>query len=101
MKAGDVADADYWCLERELYLRKLVQQIALGPLLDVVGELGTEERAVLLVLARRLLLGQRTIGLLRVATDGRDWLRERSEELQDVLIYTAIAEVAATTRGEP
>jgi hypothetical protein len=67
-------------------------------LLDVISELGTEERAVLLVLARRLLLGQRTHGLLSVATDGRDWLRERSEELEDALVYTAIAEVAATLK---
>jgi hypothetical protein len=34
-----------------------------------------------------------------VATDGRDWLRERSEELEDALVYAAIAEVAAVTRG--
>jgi hypothetical protein len=54
---------------------------------------------VLLVLAKRLLLGQRTIGLLRAATDGRDWLSERSEELADALIYTAIAEVAAASRA--
>jgi hypothetical protein len=68
-------------------------------LLDVISELGTEERAVLLALGRRLLQGQRTYGLLSVATDGRDWLRERSEELEDALVYTAIAEVAAIHRA--
>ena len=65
-------------------------------LADVVAQLGADERKVLLVLARRLLQGQRTYGLLSVATDGRDWLHEQSEELQDALVYTAIAEVAAT-----
>jgi hypothetical protein len=66
---------------------------------EVCAELGDDERRVLLALARRLLAGQRTYGLLSVATDGRDWLRERSEELEDVLVYTAIAEVAAASRG--
>jgi hypothetical protein len=70
-------------------------------LLEVVNELGEDERRVLLVLAKRLLLGQRTIGMLRAATDGRNWLQERSEELADALIYTAIAEVAASTRAAP
>jgi hypothetical protein len=55
---------------------------------------------VLLVLAKRLLLGQRAIGMLCAATDGRNWLKERSEELADVLIYGAIAEVAQQTRGQ-
>ncbi len=67
-------------------------------LLDVISELGPDERRVLLALARRLLQGQRTYGLLSVATDGRNWLRERSEELEDALVYTAIAEVAAANR---
>jgi hypothetical protein len=65
-------------------------------LLDVVAELGTEERAVLLVLARRLLAGQRAYGRLDLARDARDWRKERGEELADALIYGAIAEVAAT-----
>jgi hypothetical protein len=69
-------------------------------LLDVIDRLGPDERRVLLALARRLLTGQTTYGMLSVATDGRDWLRERSEELQDALVYTAIAEVAAATRSE-
>ncbi len=49
---------------------------------------------MLLAFARRLLLGQRTYGLLSLATDGRNWLRERSQELEDALVYTAIAEVS-------
>jgi hypothetical protein len=68
---------------------------------DVLAELGPDELRVLLALARRLLMGQRTYGLLSVATDGRDWLQERSAELEDALVYTAIAEVAAATRKRP
>lgn len=68
----------------------------------VACELGDDEVRVLLVLARRLLAGQRTYGRLDVAHDGRDWRRERAEELADALVYGAIAEVAATLgRGEP
>jgi len=65
-------------------------------LLDVVSQLGTDEKRVLLALARRLLAGQREYGKLDVAHDGRDWKRERAEELADALVYGAIAEVAST-----
>ncbi len=71
-----------------------------GPLeLDgELADLGVDERRVLLVLARRLLAGQRHYGRLDVATDRRDWRRERSEEIADLLIYSAIAELAEATR---
>jgi len=51
---------------------------------------------VLLVLARRLLAGQKAYGRLHVATDGQDWRKERGEELADALVYGAIVEVAAS-----
>jgi aryl-alcohol dehydrogenase-like predicted oxidoreductase len=66
-----------------------------------IAELGTDERRVLLALARRLLAGQRTYGRLDVARDGRDWRRERADELADALVYGAIAEVAATLERSP
>jgi hypothetical protein len=69
---------------------------ALLELAAIATELGDDEVRVLLVLARRLAAGQRTYGRLDVAHDQRDWRRERAEELADVLVYTAIAEVAAT-----
>jgi len=53
---------------------------------------------MLLALARRLLAGQRHYGRLDVASDRRDWRRERAEELADALVYGAIAEVAETLR---
>jgi hypothetical protein len=64
----------------------------------VVDQLGADERCVLLVLARRLLSGQEAYGRLDLASDPRDWRRERAEELADALVYGAIAEVAATTK---
>ena len=63
-------------------------------------ELGDEELAVLVALSRRLLAGQRAYGRLDLAHDARDFRRERAEELEDALIYTAIAEVAATIHGD-
>jgi hypothetical protein len=72
-----------------------------GPeLLDAIADLGEDERRVMLFLARRLLLGQRAYGRLDLAHDGRDFRRERAEELADALCYGAFAEVAATLPEE-
>jgi hypothetical protein len=71
---------------------------AAAELLDVVAELGTDERRVLLVLARRLLAGQHAYGRLDVATDRRDWGREASEEAADLLVYLAIGLIARGQR---
>ena len=69
-----------------------------GDLAAIVEELGSDERRVLLALGRRLLDGQRQYGRLDVAKDPRHWRAERGEELCDVLIYSAIAEVAALAK---
>jgi hypothetical protein len=53
------------------------------------AELGTDEIRTLAYLARRLLQGQRAYGKLDLATDPRDWKRERADELADLLVYTA------------
>jgi hypothetical protein len=63
--------------------------VAARELLDVVAELGTDERRVLLALARRLLAGHGTYGRLDVATDRRDWRSEAAEELLDGCVYLA------------
>jgi hypothetical protein len=63
-------------------------------LLDVLAELGEQERAVLLVLARRLLAGQRCYGRLDLAKDPRDWRKEATEEAADLAIYMAIGIVS-------
>jgi len=60
------------------------------------SDLGDDELAVLLALARRLLAGQRAYGRLDLARDPRDWKAERGAELADAMVYTCFAEVAAT-----
>ncbi len=66
---------------------------------ETCEQLGDEELHVLVVLARRLLAGQRAYGRLDLANDRRDFRRERAEELADAMVYDAVAEVAATLRG--
>lgn len=61
-------------------------------LLDgVLSGLGEGELRIMLRLARRLRLGQSTYGELRFPT-GRDWRRERLQELDDALIYALFEE---------
>lgn len=67
-------------------------------LLEVVSSLGVDERRVMLVLARRLLAGQAAYGRLDLATDRRNWGAERSLEIQDLLIYSAFAELTSETK---
>jgi hypothetical protein len=91
----DFVDALRECMGKDP-LPQMSPSAALLELAAIATELGDDEVRVLLVLARRLAAGQRTYGRLDVAHDQRDWRRERAEELADVLVYTAIAEVAAT-----
>ena len=51
--------------------------------------LGPDELRVLEHLADRLREGRRRYGELHLATDPRDWRRERAEEVEDLLIYSA------------
>jgi hypothetical protein len=64
-------------------------------LLQTIEELGQDERRVLLALARRLLFGQKAYGRLDLANDRRDWRKERSLEIQDLLVYSAFEELKA------
>jgi hypothetical protein len=57
-------------------------------------ELGEEEREVLLLLAARLLKGQREHGVFDLARDPRDWTREKREEALDLIVYNAVGEIA-------
>lgn len=68
-------------------------------LISLARSLGAEECAVLVFLARRLLVGQRQYGRLDLATDGRDFVRERAEELADALVYTACDELRRVVGG--
>jgi len=71
---------------------------AVGPIAGVLVELGEDERRVLLLLAHRLLEGQKHYGRLDLANDPRDWRRERAQELADVLVYGAFEELKGATR---
>jgi len=62
-------------------------------LAKLVALLGDDELGVLVWLADRLLVGQGQYGRLDLAADGRDFERERAEELADALVYTACAEL--------
>lgn len=64
-----------------------------GELLATMRQLGPDELRVMAVLARRLLVGQERYGRLDVARDPRDWGKERSAEIQDLLIYSAFEEL--------
>jgi hypothetical protein len=64
----------------------------------VCAELGDDEIRTLVCLARRLLEGQRCYGRLDVAHDPRDFRRERSEEIQDLLVYSAFIDLQREAR---
>lgn len=67
-------------------------------LLEMISQLGADERRVMLVLARRLLAGQAAYGRLDVGTDRRDFRRERALEIADLLLYSAFIELQQATR---
>ncbi len=62
----------------------------LSDLENVWVDLGDDERRVLYAIARRVRGGQRTYGLLNIATDKRDWRQEEHEEHLDATVYAAI-----------
>ena len=47
-------------------------------------------------LADRLLVGQRCYGKLDLATDRRDWRKERTAEIADLLVYSGFLELKAS-----
>lgn len=59
-------------------------------LADKAAGLGDDELRVLCWIADRLCVGQRQYGRLDIVHDPRDWRRERSEEIADALVYSAI-----------
>ena len=56
---------------------------------EACAKLGDDEIRTLVYIAERLLEGQWTYGRLDLASDGRDWKKERAQELADLLVYTA------------
>lgn len=72
---------------------------ALDELSFVVSQMGPDEVRVMVVLARRLLEGQRAYGRLDLATDRRDFRAERAAEIADMLMYSAFAELQASDKA--
>jgi hypothetical protein len=57
----------------------------------ITARLGTDEIAVLTLIAERLLRGRERYGALHLATDGRDWPAEALAELLDFSCYASMA----------
>jgi hypothetical protein len=66
-------------------------------LVAIAAELSASELSVLVLVAERLLQGQRRYGVLNINTDPRDFRREAFEELADAAVYLA----AELNRGRP
>jgi hypothetical protein len=66
----------------------------------LAADLGDDEVRLLVLVGRRLLMGQRSYGRLDVTDDPRDWAREAAEELLDGCVYLA-CEAMRRGRGEP
>jgi hypothetical protein len=58
-------------------------------LFRVLSQLNEDEIRTVTVLAERLYRGQQQYGKIDLATDPRDFRKERAEEIEDLLIYTA------------
>ena len=63
--------------------------------------LGTDELRVLGFIAARLRMGREAYGPLDLATDRRDWRRERDEEAADLLVYAACEALTSTPTVAP
>jgi hypothetical protein len=66
----------------------------------LAADLGDDEVRVLVLVGRRLLMGQRSYGPLDVRGDARDWRAEAAEELLDATVYLA-RDAMRRERGEP
>jgi hypothetical protein len=66
----------------------------------LAADLGDDEVQVLVLVGRRLLMGQQSYGRLEVQGDARDWRAEAVEELLDATVYLT-CEAMRRGRGEP
>ena len=71
---------------------------AAGVIVHALAWMSEDELAVVAALVRRLERGRMSYGALDVSGDGRSWRLERTEELEDGLVYTLIDEVARARR---
>jgi len=72
----------------------------LSELLGIAVDLGDDEIAVLVEVARGLAAGRPVYGELDVDADPRDFRAEAGEELRDCLVYVGAALVRLGRRGE-
>lgn len=56
---------------------------------DIWSQLAEQEREVLMRVASRLLMGQKTYGKFDLDSDARDFRKELDEEVLDALVYAA------------
>lgn len=63
-------------------------------LAELNDRLTSDAQRVLHRVAERIVAGQKKHGPLEVATDSRNWSQETREELLDVIVYRAIADIA-------
>jgi hypothetical protein len=63
---------------------------------DALDKLEPDAVLAIAYLADRLLMGQRYYGKIDIATDPRDWNNERRDEIGDLLVYSAFAELKRT-----
>ena len=61
----------------------------LAEVVDACDGLGNDEARVVIAVAKRLSLGRRCYGPLRIFEDPRDWRKEASEEALDCAVYLA------------
>ena len=84
--------------ELEATNAKLLEQKNIDDETSLLAGLGPDERRVIVVLANRLRGGARAYGALDLANDQRDWEKERGEEVADLLVYSAFAELKRLAR---
>lgn len=60
---------------------------------DLLDQLEPDALRVVEYIAKRLLVGQKTYGMLDLAKDTRDWEAERAAEIGDLLVYSAMIEL--------
>ncbi len=61
------------------------------PITRYLGDLGSEEKAIVRLLVERIAQGQKRYGKIKIKTDKRDFLTEATEEVLDGLFYLSAA----------
>lgn len=64
-------------------------------LAEIASTLNDDERAVLVLLAKRLAMGRKAYGALNLEVDKRDWRKEASEEALDLAVYMSCSLLSA------